>query len=212
MEHSERLNDIIGRIIAAKDASTIQQAYKEWAKTYDNDLAGFGYVAPQTGAALFDAALNMPDGLVFDAGCGTGLVGQALAERGYRWIEGADFSADMLTQATQSNYYTKLAQLDFRCPLPFPNSTYDGIICIGVYRSYIGDIFLGELIRILKPNGIITISSRFEYFDSDLLLQAQTHEQSGAITIQSITRQPYITGQSVDAAYLVLKKSGAFGE
>ncbi len=207
MQHSERLNDIIGRIIAAKDAPSIQQAYKEWSETYDSDLANFGYVAPQIGANLLHEALKMPTGLIFDAGCGTGLVGRGLVERGYEQIDGADFSADMLAQARKSGHYANLHQLDFRQPLPFPDATYNGIICIGVYRSYIGEIFLTELLRILKPNGIITISSRFEYFDSDLLLQAQAHEQTGAVTIQSITRQSYITGQNAEAAYLVLQKS-----
>jgi predicted TPR repeat methyltransferase len=42
-----------------------------------------------------------------DLGCGTGLVGKALWEAGFRNITGVDISESMMERARQSNYYEK---------------------------------------------------------------------------------------------------------
>ncbi len=206
MDKADLLNDIIARLKASRDAEEVRQIYRDWSASYDEDLAGFGYVAPQIGAEIFDQAFVRQDGLIFDAGCGTGLSGQALAERGYTRLHGGDFSPDMLAQARKSGHYQKLIEVDFRYPLDLTTARYDGVTCFGVYKSTFKEYFLQELIRLTKPGGIVCLSCRFDYFEDDLLLQAQAQKRIGALTIESIDTKPYMTGQQANAAYIVLRK------
>lgn len=84
MKKSEQLNNIIARLKSSRNGEEVKQIYREWSATYNQDLEYFAYMAPQIGVALFDNALSNSNDLIFDAGCGTGLCGQALAERGYK--------------------------------------------------------------------------------------------------------------------------------
>ena len=206
MEHEDRLNKIIDTLVHSTSEDVTKGAYKEWAESYESDLGGFGYVAPQTGANMFHEALKRPDGLIFDAGCGTGWVAQCLRPKGYTSIDGADFSPEMLAQAAELNIYQNLWEMNFKKPLPLADTTYDGAICIGVYSSTIGDLFLTELIRVVKPGGMIAMSCRPLYYDSDLHLQIEQHQQAGRVEMINEVLSAYMTGQNADASYVALKK------
>ena len=81
--------------------------YDEWAPTYDADLTGEaqGYVAPAVTADAVVAAAG-PGGEILDAGCGTGLVGVALRERGATTVDGIDLSvATVLDDVWESGGY-----------------------------------------------------------------------------------------------------------
>ncbi len=207
MKKSNQLNNIITRLKGSTDAEETQQIYKEWSVSYNQDLDFFGYVAPQIGVEIFHQAVTKVDGLVFDAGCGTGLCGRVLAEKGYPHIHGADFSEAMRAEAQKTGHYEKLMDIDFRFPLKIAEAAYNGVICFGVYGPALQSHFLTELIRITKTNGIICLSCRFDYFDDDLLLQAKAQEKAGLITIKSIDKKPYMTGQQAEAAYMALQKT-----
>lgn len=82
--------------------------YKDWADSYDSDLAQKRYMTPDRIAlALSDV---LPDGSrpVLDFGCGTGLSGAALKRAGVGPIHGTDISPDMISQAKPKNLYEKL--------------------------------------------------------------------------------------------------------
>ena len=206
MEQETRLNEIIALITQSNRAEEIKQAYRDWADSYDQDLEFFGYVAPQLGVDLFHHAFGNPKGLILDAGCGTGLCGKALAERGYQRIHGADFSPEMLAQAQKTNHYEKLMEADFRHRLDLPQQTYDGVVSIGVYKTFIGEKFLQELLRIVKPAGILCMSCRLDYFEGDFQRQIQAQAKAQALSVQSITTQPYMKGQGAEAIYVVLQR------
>ena len=74
---------LIERAYSLSDPDEARALYDEWAGTYDDDLASDsqGYVAPAVAADAVARASGV-DGEILDAGCGTGLVGVALAERG----------------------------------------------------------------------------------------------------------------------------------
>lgn len=207
MEIEDRLNGIIGLLTKSKSAEEIKQAYRDWAQSYDQDLEFFGYVAPQIGVELFHKAFGNRAGLVLDAGCGTGLCGQALRKQGYQHIHGADFSPDMLAEAQKTQCYEKLMEADFRNPLDLADQTYEGILSIGVYKSFIGSTFLPELIRVLQAGGILCMSCRLDYFENDLQRQIEAQEKAQTLVIESLTTQPYMKGQGAEALYLVLKKN-----
>ena len=203
---AERLNTIIARLVGSQDATDIKAAYRDWAESYDQDLDSFGYVAPQIGVELLHNALNDSNGLLFDAGCGTGLCGERLAAYGYSRIHGADFSREMLEKARHGGHYQQLTEVDFRQPLNQQDAHYDGCLSIGVYSSFIGSSFISELIRVTKPGGIICISCRFNYYENDLQPQIDCHQENGILTIRSEDTLPYMTGQDAQAVYLVLEK------
>ena len=80
---NDNLNDIINRLVASTDNIETRDIYADWAESYDNDLEGYGYVAPQTGVALLAGLLPEKTAKIADIGCGTGRVGQLLADMGY---------------------------------------------------------------------------------------------------------------------------------
>lgn len=49
---------------------------------------------------------------ILDVGCGTGLVGQELAARGFKQITGIDFSEQMLEAAAVKQVYANLQNFD----------------------------------------------------------------------------------------------------
>jgi len=206
MEQSKRLNKIIDTLVNSNDEQETQQAYKDWSSTYDDDLEGFGYVAPQTGVELFHTAVDGRTNLkIFDAGCGTGRVGQLLHAKGYRHIHGADFSPEMLAKAKALDVYETLSERNFREPLPIPDNQYDGILCIGVYSSFIGEPFIRELVRIGKPKATLVLSCRPVHYDGDLENHIAALAKEGKVVVQAHETRPYMTGQNAIAHYLVLR-------
>lgn len=201
------LDNIIGRLLVATDAEEIQSVYKDWADTYDNDLDGYGYVAPQIGAALFAEYVSNRTRFVLDAGCGTGLVGQALHDLGYKTFDGTDFSLSMLEKAETLGVYQTLFQANFFEPIDIEDEKYDGIISIGVYFSRMKEIFVPELVRTLKPGGILCFSARPQYFEAELEAQLEQHAANDLITVETIIERPYMIGQDANAHYIVLRKN-----
>lgn len=205
-EKDKHLNDIIGRLIVATDPDEIQEIYRDWADSYDGDLDQFGYVAPEIGSSIFAQALMGWDRLILDAGCGTGLVGEKLRNIGYQNIHGTDFSQEMLDKAEKTGVYRSIFRSDFFQALSLESNLYDGIISIGVYSSRMRETFLPEMIRILKPGGIICLSARLNYYQEELAEQLAGYVAQSLITIEMAEERPYMLAQNANAMYLVLKK------
>ena len=75
----------LAALLAAGEVEEVRRVYDEWAPTYDGEevAALLGHAGPERVAARV-AELVDPRTDVLDAGCGTGLVGVALAARGTR--------------------------------------------------------------------------------------------------------------------------------
>ncbi|MFK7804964.1 MAG: class I SAM-dependent methyltransferase [Anaerolineae bacterium] len=206
MNKEEQLNNIIQRLISSTDNSETQRLYAEWAATYDGDLDGFGYVAPQLGTAMFSELMPDKNGLIYDAGCGTGLVGQHLAELGYIQLHGADFSPDMQAKARTLNVYEKLMTADFCALLETETNSYDGLISIGVYSSRFKTHFLPEMVRILKQGAPMLFSCRPHYFEDDVKIQLDKMESDQSIRDLTIIEKPYMQAQDAHAYYISFRK------
>ena len=87
-------------VYASKDNEELAARYDEWATDYDADLdrdfAWNGHVLAAE-ALMKYAALDVS---VIDVGCGTGLCGSELQQRGYAQIDGFDLSEGMLALAS----------------------------------------------------------------------------------------------------------------
>lgn len=146
----------------AKTSEELIDAYKDWACDYDADTCTtMGYVGPAFAATRLDNYLESRDSQVLDAGCGTGLVGEALKNLGYGRIDALDFCPDMLQVAEEKDCYGALRQADLNKPLEIADNSYDAVICVGTFTyAHVGPHAFAELARITRPGGYISFSVR----------------------------------------------------
>jgi len=92
---------------------------------------------------------------IIDVGCGTGLVGRELERAGFVNFDGIDISKEMIDIAKRRGY-SNLFIGSLNNKLPFTDGEYDAALCVGVFtHGHIGSDRLDELVRIVKPGGII---------------------------------------------------------
>jgi len=149
---------------SGSDPETIRALYDNWADDYDTTLAEWGYEAAAVVAAYL-RDLVPADAFVLDAGCGTGLSGQALWEAGFRNILGADFSAVSLALAAKRRVYRTVLKADLAAPLPLGAGALGGVACVGVL-SYLPDVeaICREFCRLTRPGGVIVLTQRSDLF------------------------------------------------
>ena len=114
-----------------------------------------------TDGAAFFAAHVAPPATVVEAGCGTGLVGERLAARGFNDLTGCDISARMLELAqAKAVYGGGLFRTDIG-EMPFSDAGFDALVCIAVltYAASIERVF-AEFDRVVRPGGTIVFSHR----------------------------------------------------
>ncbi|HST61119.1 MAG TPA: class I SAM-dependent methyltransferase [Longimicrobium sp.] len=102
------------------------------------------------------------DGLhLLDAGCGSGIYGELLMDRGAR-VTGIDESAMMLEHARRrlAGRDVELRVADLRAPLPFADDSFDGIVS-ALALHYLRDWSptLAEFRRVLRPGGWLAFST-----------------------------------------------------
>lgn len=98
---------------------------------------------------------------ILDYGCGYGRVMNLLYEHGYRNIEGVDFSAQMIQRSRQS--FPHLSFQVLQSPLlSYPDGSFDAVLLFAVLTCIPHDedqrVLSDELVRVLKPGGILYIS------------------------------------------------------
>lgn len=93
---------------------------------------------------------------ILDLGCGVGWTGQTLAQKPKRIVIGLDRSSQMIAEAQRSARHNNLYVFGDAGNLPFPDGTFDGIICegsMGFYRNKLRT--LQECHRVLRSGGVI---------------------------------------------------------
>ena len=143
----------------------VRRYYDDQAATYDETLDSWGYDAPTHVAALAMAALpdaGRIESSVLDAGCGTGLAGQALRDAGFAGrLFGIDLSPPSVELATQRGVYAEVAVGDLQQPLPYEDDAFDSVVCVGVL-TYVPDVaaIWGEFCRVTRPGGVVVLTQR----------------------------------------------------
>jgi len=151
-------NEIFDRIYNLKGLDDCRSTYDEWATNYDKDVSGEDYVGPALAAqAVLNTLKGNINGTVFDAGCGTGLVGVALKKLGAKDIDGADLSEGMIRVAEQTGAYRHLTTVDLSKAIDKPDDTYEVVTCVGTLtQAHVGpDPALKEFVRISKKGGVV---------------------------------------------------------
>ena len=179
--------------------------YDDWVVTrYDADLAAWGYDAhvraadmistllPELGSTLLSTSAS--EGPVLDAGCGSGLVGAELRQRGIEPVIGGDFSPASVETARSRGVYDEVVELDLNRPLPFADGQFRAVVSIGVF-SYLTDseATIRELLRIVQVGGPVVFTQRTDLWaerDFARLLSDLADEGLCAVTVSS--PQPYL--------------------
>lgn len=173
-------------VFAATNREELASSYDKWAMNYESDLVG--HAGP--GEAVAELARYVaPNARILDAGCGTGLVGQLLAESGYHNLEGLDLSTGMLAQARNKQCYRELHQQTLGETLDFADATFDAIIIIGVFvMAHVRSNAFDELLRITKPGGHIIFTLRPEFYENtDFKPKMEALVNQGLWTLVDVT-------------------------
>jgi predicted TPR repeat methyltransferase len=140
----------------------IQSVFDTYADTFDEHLlAGLNYRTPQELVALLNKEINLTaqQWSVLDLGCGTGLLGQAMAPY-VNQLVGVDLSTNMLEKAGVRNIYTRLENAELASMMRGESiSSYDIVMAADVF-IYVGklDETFSEVKRVLKPHGFFVFS------------------------------------------------------
>ena len=143
---------------------------------------------------------------IIDVGCGTGLVGVELEKDGFTNFDGIDISQEMIDIAKQRGY----AQLfigSLNVSLPCENNEYDAALCVGVFtHGHVGSNRLDELVRIIKPGGIICFTVNEGIYDSyGFDSKIKNLESTNIWKILEIRKGDYMTKKNIKGIYCVVK-------
>jgi len=155
-----------------------QERYDNWASEYNKDVAARQYDGPEyiveylmelAEAGKIAISPTTPDFKTIDVACGSGLVGQALHNKGFQHIDGTDLSQGMIVEAHKSGaYQTLIAWQDLNNPLPFfLHGQYDLTVCCGVFAlDFVEPKSLQHLMQVTKSGGVIIMSTKTTYFNT----------------------------------------------
>ncbi|NEN93028.1 MAG: class I SAM-dependent methyltransferase [Okeania sp. SIO3H1] len=204
---NESFDAIKGAHVLSGDAEKIQEYYDQWAAAYDSDVSNEEYIGPKYIADLL-ANLKGDNGLkaidasnknieILDAGCGTGLVGIVLKQKGYHHVDGSDLSEGMVEKARSTGAYNVLeSEIDLtKTNEAYEDNQYDATVCCGVFTlGHVPPTALSELIRITKPGGWVVVSTRKSYYDStDFQEVCDRYQQEGKVKLVNHVKDgPYI--------------------
>ena len=144
-------------IYKLKTTKEVMKYYDEWGENnkYNNDMVEWNYTGPEESVDILKRYLQNKDALIFDAGCGTGLVGLELKKFGFKNFHGADLSQKLLDTVPE-NLYKKLTKVDLNQAIDVKDNFYDAVICVGTFTfGHVKCNALDEFLRITKKDGLI---------------------------------------------------------
>ena len=144
-------------IYKLKTTDEVMKYYDEWGleNKYDKDMIDWNYTGPKETVEVLKKYTKSKDIKIFDAGCGTGLVGVELNKFGYKQYDGADLSQKLL-DLVPKHLYQKLSKVDLNKNINIKDNTYDVVMCVGTFTfGHVKPQALNEFIRITKNKGLI---------------------------------------------------------
>ena len=163
----------------------IGELYDELSSHYEEIYLRAGWHDPLKCAELAKHVVGdaAPASQVLDMGCGTGLVGQYLKERGFTTVVGVDASKGMLEKAATKNAYSELVELFLGKPETYPEALrnrFEVITASGILAEDHLDVSVfDEMLLSLKEGGFAVFATRtmyltkYNYIDRMNELEAQ---------------------------------------
>ena len=187
-------------IYKLKTTEDIMQHYDKWGDKYDQDMIEWNYTGPKETVNIFKKYATSKDIKIFDAGCGTGLVGIELKKIGYSNIDGADLSKKLL-DLVPKGFYNKLEQIDLNKPFNKKSNIYDAVLCVGTFTfGHVKPPALDELIRVLKNKGLICFTVNegiYEEYGFDKKIKELSNNKSWNVI--EFFKSDYIASKDVNA-------------
>ncbi len=150
---------LVGELPQGVERAYVRELFDDFAGRFETTLVGeLGYTAPSLLASLLDEDGLPLDATVLDLGCGTGLMGAALAGA-QRRIDGVDLSPRMLERARAKGVYRSLHEAELIEFLGASGDTWDAIVAADVL-NYMADLepALAAAARRLAAGGRLAFS------------------------------------------------------
>ena len=144
-------------IYKLKKTDEVMKYYDEWGEgnKYDKDMVDWNYTGPKETSEILIKHEKNKDAKIYDAGCGTGLVGVELKKYGFSNFYGADLSQKLL-DLVPNNLYKKLDKVDLNKTIQEQDNTFDSVMCVGTFTfGHVKPPALDEFLRITKNKGLI---------------------------------------------------------
>jgi len=144
-------------IYKLKKTEEVMKYYDDWGEDnkYDKDMVDWNYTGPKETSEVFNKHQKNKDIKIYDAGCGTGLVGVELKKYGFSSFYGADLSQKLL-DLVPKGLYKKLEKVDLNQKINVEDSSFEAVMCVGTFTfGHVKPPALDEFIRITKNKGLI---------------------------------------------------------
>jgi len=189
-------------IYKLKTTDEVMKYYDAWGikNKYDQDMIDWNYSGPKETVQVFKKYAKNKDIKIYDAGCGTGLVGTELKKFGYKYFDGADLSQKLL-DLVPKELYQNLSKVDLNKNIEIKNNTYDAIMCVGTFTfAHVKPHALDEFVRIVKNKGLICFTINegiYEKYGFDKKIDELRKNKSW--NIKEFFKSNYISSKDVNA-------------
>ena len=189
-------------IYKLKTTDEVMRYYDDWGikNKYDQDMVDWKYSGPKETVEVFKKYEINKDVKIYDAGCGTGLVGVELKKYGYYNFDGADLSQKLL-DLVPKNLYKKLSKVDLNKKIEIQNNTYDAVMCVGTFTfGHVKPPALDEFLRITKNKGLICFTvNEGIYKEYGFDKKIEELKESKKLNIKEFFKSDYIKSKDVNA-------------
>ena len=189
-------------IYKLKTTDEVMKYYNAWGvkNKYDQDMIDWNYSGPKETVQVFKKYAKNKDIQIYDAGCGTGLVGTELKKFGYKYFDGADLSQKLL-DLVPKELYQNLSKVDLNKNIEIKNNTYDAIMCVGTFTfAHVKPHALDEFVRIVKNKGLICFTINegiYEEYGFDKKIDELKKNKSW--NVKEFFKSDYISSKDVNA-------------
>ncbi len=204
----------LDKMYALTDETTSDQIadiYDEWADSYDSEIVDeLGYAMPDRVAAMLPSLLDSTQARILDIGCGTGVSGAKIAERGYRQIDGCDISPQMLERAKTLGVYGRLFHADLtNPPIDVTESAYDAVTVVGAFAyGHLRADALDEILRVVRAGGLIILTTNDHYYaEGSLDAYIKQLDQQDQIILLAREHGDHMPGKAVGGWVYALGKN-----
>ena len=189
-------------IYKLKTTDEVMRYYDDWGlgNKYDQDMVDWKYSGPKETVEVFKKYAKDKNIKIYDAGCGTGLVGVELKKFDYNCFDGADLSQKLL-DLVPKDLYQNLSKVDLNKRIEVQDNTYDAVMCVGTFTfGHVKPPALDEFIRITKNKGLICFTINegiYKEYGFDKKIEELKKDQKWKI--KEFFKSDYIKSKDVNA-------------